>query len=108
MGDNFGSVDRYSAGALPVSTAATFKYPGMSKEASHSSEDSEDIQEGHSLEDASTSDDEDPIDNSPYPQARAWRPVSAVENATLSVNSLRMWTLSILCAVSGLIYESSL
>ncbi|RDL31333.1 Uncharacterized protein BP5553_09542 [Venustampulla echinocandica] len=43
--------------------------------------------------------DEDPPDNSPYSQVRA--SVSAVDNVTLSINTPRMWTLSLLFAVLG-------
>ena len=46
-----------------------------------------------------TSDDEDPPDNSPYPQVRA--SVSAVDNTTLSINTPRMWILSMLFAIFG-------
>ncbi|KAI9050672.1 hypothetical protein LZ554_005827 [Drepanopeziza brunnea f. sp. 'monogermtubi'] len=49
--------------------------------------------------DASTTDDEDPPDNSAYAQVRA--SVSAVDNTTLSINTPRMWVLSLLFAVLG-------
>lgn len=47
-------------------------------------------------------DDDDktyPIDNSPYPQVRA--SVSATDNITASINTPRMWVLSLLCAFLG-------
>ncbi|KAA6412874.1 MAG: OPT family small oligopeptide transporter [Lasallia pustulata] len=44
-------------------------------------------------------DDEDPLDNSPYPQVRA--SVSATDNASLSISTPRMWTLSLLFALLG-------
>ena len=50
-------------------------------------------------DDDTTSDDEDPPDNSPYPQVRA--SVSAVDNTTLSINTPRMWILSMLFAIFG-------
>lgn len=43
--------------------------------------------------------DEDPPDNSPYPQVRA--SVSAVDNTSLSISTPRMWVLSILFALAG-------
>lgn len=43
--------------------------------------------------------EEDPPDNSPYPQVRA--SVSAVDNTSLSINTPRMWTLSMLFAILG-------
>lgn len=43
--------------------------------------------------------DEDPPDNSPYPQVRA--SVAPTDNTTLSINTPRMWTLSTLFAILG-------
>ncbi|KAK7997966.1 hypothetical protein PG989_006006 [Apiospora arundinis] len=43
--------------------------------------------------------DEDPPDNSPYPQVRA--SVAPTDNTTLSINTPRMWILSTLFAVLG-------
>jgi OPT oligopeptide transporter protein len=43
--------------------------------------------------------EEDPIDNSPYPQVRA--SVPATDNVTLSISTPRMWTLSIIFALAG-------
>ncbi len=43
--------------------------------------------------------DEDPPDNSPYPQVRA--SVSPTDNTTLSINTPRMWTLSVLFSIIG-------
>ncbi|QSZ32341.1 hypothetical protein DSL72_001915 [Monilinia vaccinii-corymbosi] len=50
-------------------------------------------------EDECSTDDQDPPDNSPYAQVRA--SVSAIDNTTLSINTPRMWTLSILFAILG-------
>jgi OPT family oligopeptide transporter len=58
------------------------------------STDSEDA-----VDDEASINDEDPPDNSPYAQVRA--SVSAVDNTTLSINTPRMWVLSILFAVLG-------
>jgi OPT family oligopeptide transporter len=44
-------------------------------------------------------DDEDPPDNSPYAQVRA--SVSATDNTSLSINTPRMWVLSMLFAILG-------
>jgi OPT oligopeptide transporter protein len=43
--------------------------------------------------------DEDPIDNSPYPQVRA--SVRATDDTTLSISTPRMWTLSLIFALAG-------
>lgn len=56
-------------------------------------------EEAISMEEESTNDEEDPPDNSPYAQVRA--SVSAIDNTTLSINTPRMWTLSMLFAVLG-------
>jgi hypothetical protein len=42
---------------------------------------------------------ESPVDNSPYPEVRA--SVPAVDNTALSINTPRMWTLSLLFALAG-------
>ena len=44
-------------------------------------------------------DEEDPPDNSPYPQVLA--SVAATDNISASINTPRMWTLSLLCAFLG-------
>lgn len=44
-------------------------------------------------------DDEDPPDNSPYPQVRA--SVSPFDNTTLSISTPRMWILSVLFSMLG-------
>ena len=41
----------------------------------------------------------DPSDNSPYPQVRA--SVAATDDTSLSINTPRMWILSLLCALVG-------
>ncbi|KAI9744755.1 MAG: hypothetical protein M1818_001680 [Claussenomyces sp. TS43310] len=46
-----------------------------------------------------TVDDEDPPDNSRYAQVRA--SVSAIDDTTLSINTPRMWTLSMMFAIIG-------
>lgn len=52
------------------------------------------------MEDESESEDEnDPTDNSPYPEVRA--SVLATDDLTLSINTPRMWTLSMLFTLVG-------
>ena len=61
---------------------------------------SEDEDEGDGV--VSISEDEnvlDPPDNSPYPQVRA--SVSATDDISASINTPRMWILSLLCALLG-------
>ena len=58
--------------------------------------------EGEGDETVSISDDEDvldPPDNSPYPQVRA--SVAATDDISASINTPRMWILSLLCALLG-------
>lgn len=50
-------------------------------------------------EDTVTDDDADPPDNSPYPEVRA--SVPATDNTSLSINTPRMWTLSLFFALAG-------
>lgn len=52
----------------------------------------------HSEADLSDSEN-DPIDNSPYPEVRA--SVPPTDNTTLSINTPRMWVLSLLFAIAG-------
>ncbi|RDW61553.1 hypothetical protein BP5796_11445 [Coleophoma crateriformis] len=96
-GDNLdvdaGLDSRYAAVGIPIGSDESqtdkihFKIPD---------EDSEEA----ILDDASTTtEDEDPPDNSPYAQVRA--SVAATDNTTLSINTPRMWTLSLLFAILG-------
>ncbi|ESZ93364.1 hypothetical protein SBOR_6241 [Sclerotinia borealis F-4128] len=57
------------------------------------------LDENEEDEDGYSIDDEDPPDNSPYAQVRA--SVSAIDNTTLSINTPRMWALSMLFAILG-------
>ncbi|PQE10619.1 OPT oligopeptide transporter protein [Rutstroemia sp. NJR-2017a WRK4] len=50
-------------------------------------------------DDGTSINEEDPPDNSPYAQVRA--SVSAIDNTTLSINTPRMWALSMLFAILG-------
>jgi hypothetical protein len=96
IGDDVGLEARYGVGgvSIPVETG----YDGAnSKDGESSSQVSPD--EALTEDDESASDDEDPPDNSPYPQVRA--SVSAIDNTALSINTPRMWTLSMLFAILG-------
>ncbi|KAE9362709.1 OPT-domain-containing protein [Stipitochalara longipes BDJ] len=77
---------RFAIGGIPIANADD------SSSADHLSEEV-------ILEDESIADDEDPPDNSPYPEVRA--SVSAIDNTSLSINTPRMWTLSLLFAILG-------
>lgn len=82
--EGFGMESRFGVGKLPVSP-----------DSEHSSKDGLD-------EDTDPDDlfnDEDPPDNSRYSQVRA--SVSALDNLSLSINTPRMWMLSMLFAVMG-------
>lgn len=57
------------------------------------------VGDGEGSDDANTSSDQDPPDNSPYAQVRA--SVSPTDNTTLSINTPRMWTLSTLFSILG-------
>ena len=99
-GGDAGFGARYGAGGLPISIETTLELSDSSKEASYAFEGSErSSEEAITVEDTSTSDDEDTPDNSPYPQVRA--SVSAVDDTTLSINIPRMWTLSLLFVILG-------
>ena len=89
--------ERFSVSVLPIPTAAVYVGAGGSK--SELPTPSEDAEPAEIEEDVSSEEDEDPPDNSPYPQVRA--SVSAVDNTTLSINTPRMWTLSMLFAILG-------
>lgn len=92
--EDLGLEQGFNVGVLPI--------PGYAVAGSSKSElptSSDDAGETETEEDISSGEDEDPPDNSPYPQVRA--SVSAVDNTTLSINTPRMWTLSMLFAILG-------
>jgi OPT family oligopeptide transporter len=62
-------------------------------------EEEEDDDERSFVSDSGADDDEDPPDNSPYAQVRA--SVSSTDNTSLSINTPRMWALSILFSILG-------
>ena len=93
LADNVGLEARYSVGSIPI--------PKSSFDASRPTivETSEDDGEEDVPSGQEDHDDEDPPDNSPYAQVRA--SVSAIDNTTLSINTPRMWFLSMLFAILG-------
>lgn len=95
LGNDVGFESNVHIGGIPIRNDKSF-------EASRSQDHllgGEDPDEDAVAEDATPSEDEDPPDNSPYSQVRA--SVSAVDNTTLSINTPRMWILSMLFAVLG-------
>lgn len=60
------------------------------------SDDAEDEEAG---QDVTSNPDDDPPDNSPYPQVRA--SVSPYDNTSLSISTPRMWLLSVLFSILG-------
>jgi len=95
---------RFSVGGIPIPNAEGDEGSTSSKGKPISSE--EDLEGAVTGDDTSTDTDnpstdadEDPPDNSPYPQVRA--SVSAVDNTLLSINTPRMWALSLLFAILG-------
>ncbi|KUJ14602.1 OPT-domain-containing protein [Mollisia scopiformis] len=88
VADDIGLESRCASGGIPI--------PNTEQP---SDTDSPDSSSEEAVDDASTYNEEDPPDNSPYPQVRA--SVSAVDNTTLSINTPRMWALSMLFAILG-------
>lgn len=100
--DNAGLEGRF--GTTPLPSGPVFEGSNSSKESLDERSrdtDSAVLDEESEVQgfDRITIDDENPPDNSPYAQVRA--SVSAVDNTTLSINTPRMWTLSMLFAVMG-------
>jgi hypothetical protein len=94
--DDVGLGNRLVVGGIHIPNAAG---EGSSSEGEPINLD-DDLDEAATEDDESTEeDDEDPPDNSPYPQVRA--SVSAVDNTSLSINTPRMWALSMLFAILG-------
>jgi OPT family oligopeptide transporter len=95
--DGLGLERRFSVGTLPIPSDAGYGGPGSSK--IELPTPPEDAEQAETEEDTSSDEDEDPPDNSPYPQVRA--SVSAVDNTALSINTPRMWILSMLFSILG-------
>lgn len=94
--DDVGLEGRFSIGGIPIPNATAYQGCSNSKDDTPGLESPEGAVTD---DDESTDDEEDPPDNSPYAQVRA--SVSAVDNTTLSINTPRMWTLSMLFAILG-------
>jgi hypothetical protein len=92
MTEDVGLDKRFGVGGIP--TLADQEDSSSSKDASADQDSEEAI-----IDDDSSNLDEDPPDNSPYSQVRA--SVSAIDNTTLSINTPRMWFLSLLFAILG-------
>jgi OPT oligopeptide transporter protein len=82
-------------GARPLTQRSLRGLDGQSHQSSARSS-TERSSEGSRRE---TNTDEDPIDNSPYPEVRA--SVRATDDITLSISTPRMWILSLLFAFAG-------
>ena len=87
---------RFGVGGIAIPNDASFDAANGKDGESSSPASAEDAL---TEDDESASDDEDPPDNSPYPQVRA--SVSAIDNTALSINTPRMWVLSLLFAILG-------
>ena len=95
IADDVGLEGTYGVGGIPIPNETGYDSTN-NKDGSSSPVSPEDaLTEG----DNSETDDEDPPDNSPYPQVRA--SVSAIDNTALSINTPRMWALSLLFAILG-------
>lgn len=94
---------RFNASALDPSIAGVSLVPGSTK--SSASSTNIDIDDDDDDDDEDVSDDDlhdqkvNPSDNSPYAQVRA--SVAATDNTTLSIDTPRMWILSMLFAIAG-------
>ncbi|KAF8860594.1 OPT-domain-containing protein [Acephala macrosclerotiorum] len=85
VAEDIGLDSRFSGGGIPIPNDQS------------SDPDSPDDTSEEAIDD--THNEEDPPDNSPYPQVRA--SVSAVDNTALSINTPRMWTLSTIFSILG-------
>jgi hypothetical protein len=94
--DDVGLEGRYIVGGVPIPKDSGYNGHNQKDGASSAPES---LEGALTEDDDDESDDEDPPDNSPYPQVRA--SVSAIDNTTLSINTPRMWALSLLFAILG-------
>ncbi|KAI9640474.1 hypothetical protein NHQ30_011220 [Ciborinia camelliae] len=85
--------------ASPIKIHSTDTESFSTDEVIFTEQDDDEDEDEDEDEDAYSIDDEDPPDNSPYAQVRA--SVSAIDNTTLSINTPRMWALSMLFAILG-------
>jgi hypothetical protein len=89
--------------SMGLDSKASFASGGLaqseSKDVSSTSGSEAGSSPGASDDDPASSDAESPTENSPYPEVHA--SVPAVDNTALSINTPRMWTLSLLFAFAG-------
>jgi hypothetical protein len=91
---------RFNASALDPSIAGVSPVLGSTKSSSSSTnidigDDDDDVSDDEDLHDQKCN----PSDNSPYAQVRA--SVAATDNTTLSIDTPRMWFLSLIFAIAG-------
>lgn len=96
---------RFNASALDSSVAGVSSLIGSTKSSTSSTNIDIDDDDEDDEDDEDASDDElhdqkgNPSDNSPYAQVRA--SVAATDNISLSIDTPRMWVLSMLFAIAG-------
>ncbi|KAE8445392.1 hypothetical protein EG329_013405 [Mollisiaceae sp. DMI_Dod_QoI] len=88
MAEDIGLDSKFASGGIPIPNA------NQSLDSNSLDDDSE-----GAIDDSFPYNEEDPPDNSPYPQVRA--SVSAVDNTSLSINTPRMWILSLVFSILG-------
>ncbi len=86
---------RFNASALDPSTAGILHIDSSHASSSSTRIDEDEVSDGEDLLDVKDS----PSDNSPYAQVRA--SVAATDNLSLSIDTPRMWFLSILFSIAG-------
>lgn len=89
---------RFNASALDPSIAGMSPVLGSTKSSTSSTNidiDDDDVSDGDDLHDQKSN----PSDNSPYAQVRA--SVAATDNTSLSIDTPRMWFLSLVFAIAG-------
>ncbi|CAG8951745.1 hypothetical protein HYFRA_00005547 [Hymenoscyphus fraxineus] len=95
VADDLGIASKNGSGGIPIPIIG-----GSVEEGTPSSDESPVLDSSdEAIDDDLPYNEEDPPDNSIYPQVRA--SVSAVDNTTLSINTPRMWFLSMLFAILG-------
>ncbi|KAL2432245.1 Glutathione transporter 1 [Exophiala dermatitidis] len=84
---------------LDAKTTFAVNPPAIAEHKVESSDASTRTGSGDEIEQEYTPTEDDPPDNSPYPEVRA--SVPATDNTSLSINTPRMWFLSLLFAIAG-------
>lgn len=93
--EEVGLAQRHNSGAMPIPGEEVLEEVDGDFEYDSAASTGELDEDENSVDD----DEEDPPDNSAYAQVRA--SVSATDNTTLSINTPRMWFLSLLFAILG-------